>query len=100
MRSAYFQSSPLVESSIQVVCGADERQMRKGLREISQRLAARTGLLRVQAKMVRVTVHPLEDQSRFIQPSPVQPASARERFDEPEGADVERSLGAFKPVAR
>src|SRR5262245_49390663 len=58
--------SPPVKSSIQVVRGADQRQMRECLREISQRLAAGAGLLSIQSHMVRVTEHPFEDQPRFI----------------------------------
>src|SRR5262247_1731074 len=74
--------------------------MRKGLREISQRFAAGAGLLRIQAEVVRVTEHPLEYQPRFVQSNLIHPPGARERFDEPEGTDVERPLGAFDPVAR
>src|SRR5215813_3926834 len=48
--------------------------------------------------MVCVTEHPLEDQSRFIQSCLIQPSRAGERYNEPEGANVERSLGAFKPI--
>src|SRR5262245_8033057 len=73
--------------------------MRKGLREISQRLTAGAGLLGVQSQMVRVTQHPLEDQSSFIQPSLIHTPRARERFNEPEGAEVECPFNAFKSVA-
>src|SRR5262245_42409388 len=90
-------SSP-IKSSIQVVCGADQGQMRKGLWEIPQGLATGAGLLRIQSQMVRVTEHPFEDQSRVIQPGLIQASRAGERFNEPEGADVECSLGAFNPV--
>jgi hypothetical protein len=40
------------------------------------------------------------DQSRFIQSSLIQTFRTRERLPEPKGADVERPLDAFKPVAR
>src|SRR5262245_13857970 len=72
--------------------------MRKSLREISQRLATGAGLLRIQPQVVCVTEHPFEDQSRVIQSGLVQPSRAGKRFNQPKGADVERSLDAFEPI--
>ena len=47
--------------------GADQRQVREGLREVPQRLAAGPGLLGVQPEMIGVAEHPLEDQPRVVQ---------------------------------
>ena len=74
--------------------------MCKGLREISQRLATGAGHLRVQSQVVDVTKHPLEDQSRFVRSRIIQLHRARERLDEPRGADVKRPLVSFKSVTR
>ena len=43
--------------------GADQRQVREGLREVAQGLAARPGLLGVQSEMVAVSQHLLEQQA-------------------------------------
>src|SRR5215475_7099791 len=90
--------TPSVKGPIQVVCGADEGQMRKGLGEISQRLAAGAGLLRVQPQVVCVTEHPLENQQSFFQSDLIQPPRACERFDEPKGTGVECPFDAFESV--
>ena len=54
------------EPAVEVVGGADEREVREGLREVAEVLAAWTELLGVQAEVVRVAEHLLEDESRSI----------------------------------
>src|SRR5215211_8646779 len=78
---------PLSERPIEVVGCADEGEVREGLREIAQRLPAGPDLLRIEPEVVCVAEHLLEDETGLLEP-----ASPRERFDEPERAQVERPL--------
>ena len=56
-----------VEVTIQAVSGADEGEVREGLREISQRLPARADLLGVEPEVIGVSQHFFEDQPGFVQ---------------------------------
>ena len=56
----------LSERAVEVESGADEGQVREGLGEVSQRLAAGTDLLRVETEVVGVTEHLLEDKPSFF----------------------------------
>src|SRR5215210_8646820 len=85
----------LSERAVEVKGGADEGQVREGLREVSQRLAARSDLLRVEPEMVRIAQHLLEDEPGFFQPS-----CAGECLHEPERAQAERSLLSHKAICR
>src|SRR5215217_4953841 len=87
------QLPPLSERPAEVVGGADERQVREGLREVAQGLAAGSDLLRVEAEVVGVAEHLLEDEPGFFQPP-----RARERLDKPERAQVERTFLAHESV--
>src|SRR5215212_1661157 len=69
--------------------------MREGLREIPQRLAARSDLLRVEPEMVGVAKHLLEEEAGLFKPP-----SVGERFDEPECAQAERALLPHEAVRR
>src|SRR6201984_563412 len=51
------------EPAVQVVRGADQPDVSKCLWEVSQRFATRTGLLGVQAEVVGVGQHLLEDEA-------------------------------------
>src|SRR5215212_5335846 len=86
---------PLPERPVQVEGGADKGQVREGLGEVTEGLAARADLLGVEPQMVGVANHLLEDEARFFEP-----AGARERLDEPERAQVKRTLLAHEPVRR
>ena len=75
--------------------------MGEGLREVPQVLAGRARLFRVQAEVVRVAEHLLEDQPRLADPVPVgPPGRAHQGLNQPEGADVERPLVSGNPVRR
>src|SRR3712207_1249902 len=60
---------PLPERPVEVEGGADERQVREGLREVAQSLAAGTDLLGVEPEVVGVAEHLLEDEPGFFEPS-------------------------------
>ena len=77
----------LVEEAIQVVSGADQRQMAERLRKVAERLARRRDLLGKQAQRIGVGQHFLEDQPRVADL-----ARPRQRLDEPESAHREGSL--------
>ena len=64
-------SSPGSQRAVQIERSADQCEVREGLREVSQGLATMTGLFRIEAKMVGKAEHPLENQSRFLEPRPV-----------------------------
>src|SRR6516165_7451467 len=80
------------QRAVQVERSADQCKVRESLREVSQGLATMTGLFRVEAKMVGKAEHPLENQSRFLQPRPVVATGSGQRLEHPKRADVE---GAF-----
>jgi uncharacterized membrane protein YccC len=81
------------QGAVQIVGGADQRQVGEGLREVAERVAGRADLLRVEPEVVRVGEHLLERQPRLVQPP-----GARERLDVPERADRERALVAAQAV--
>src|SRR5258708_21754128 len=58
--------SPAAQRAVKVIRGANQRQVRKRLREVAQNLTAVAGLLSVQAEVVGVTEHLLEEQPRFL----------------------------------
>src|SRR5712692_8985993 len=91
-------SSHFVERAVQVEGRADQRQVGECLGMVAQRLAGAAGLLGVQAQVVRVAEHPLEDEAGLFQAASVGPARAGERLDQPEGAHVEGALVAGEPV--
>src|SRR5205814_9900929 len=71
---------------------------RERLGEISQRFCLESGLLCVQAQMIGISKHAFEQQTRLIEPLGSGVTSARERFDQPEGAHVESAFFAGKSV--
>src|SRR5215469_18467284 len=91
--SPYGFSSLLVQGCVEEVTGPDQREVRKGLRKVPQRLAGRSDLLCVQAEMVGVGQHLLEILSGFLDPS-----RPRQGFDIPETTDAKRPLSPFEPV--
>src|SRR6516162_4948259 len=86
------RSSAGSQRAVQVERSADQCKVRESLREVSQGLAAMPGLFRIEAEMVGETEHPLENQSRFLEPRPVVATGSGQRLDQPKRADVE---GAF-----
>ena len=74
----------LGQRTIEVERSADQGQVRKGLRKVSQRFAACSGLLGVKAQVIGVPEHLLEHQSRVFQPLWIGVARAGQCFDEPE----------------
>src|SRR5262249_25124299 len=85
-------SSAGSQPAVQVERSADQCKVRESLREVSQGLATMTGLFRIEAKMIGKAEHPLENQSRLLEPRPVVAAGSSQRLDQPKRADVE---GAF-----
>src|SRR5260370_21484809 len=81
------------EDSIQIGCGADQRQMCECLWEVAEVLPARTDLLRVKPQMVCVSQEFLKQQL-----SPFQLTSARQALDVPKRTCSEAALPARKPI--
>ena len=86
------------EAPVEVEGGADQRQVGEGLREVTQGLAARPGLLGVQPDVVAVAQHLLEPQAGLGQAGRVDPSGPGQGLDQPEAAYVERPLHARQPV--
>ena len=74
--------------------------MSKCLWEVAQCLAAGTGLFRVQAEMIGIAEHLLEEKPRVFEPGRVGAAGPRESLHQPERAHVECPFPARKPVGR
>ena len=89
---------PPPEGAIEVERGADQSEMRKGLREIAERLALGAGLFGVEAEVIGVAEHAFEEEARFVKPRGIGLTRASECFDEPEGAHVEGALFAGETV--
>src|SRR5262249_38030492 len=85
-------SSAGSQRAVQIVRRANHGEMGESLGEVSQGLAAMPGLFRIEADMVGKAEHPLENQSRFLEPRPVVATGSGQRLDQPKRADVE---GAF-----
>src|SRR5215203_2438896 len=83
------------ERTVEVEGGADEGKVREGLGEVAQSFATRPDLLGVEAEVVSVAEHLLEDEPGFIEP-----ARAGERLDEPERAQAERAFRPHEAVRR
>src|SRR5947207_14758192 len=79
-----FRSSEL---AIKGEGGADQREVRKGLRKVAQLLAGRADLLGIETDMICVGEHLLERE-----PCVIEPSGARERLDPPERTHGEGSL--------
>ena len=62
------QLAPPSERPVKVESGANEAQMREGLREVSQRLAAGPDLLGVESQVIGIAEHLLEDEPGLFQP--------------------------------
>src|SRR5215831_18404763 len=85
-------SSAGSQRAVQIVRRANHGEMGESLGEVSQGLAAMPGLFRIEADMVGEAEHPLENQSRLLEPRPVVATGSGQRLDQPKRADVE---GAF-----
>src|SRR5262245_4831835 len=77
------------ELAVEVVGGADQCEVREGLREVAELFACRADLLGVEPDVVRVAEHLLEGQPRLVEPP-----RARECLDPPERAHREGRLSA------
>src|SRR5262245_61930403 len=88
-------SGAVVELVVEVDRGGDQGQVAERLREVAQLLPGAADLLGVQAQVVGVGEHLLEDQPRLIQPP-----RAGQRVDVPERAQREGALVAGQPVRR
>ena len=71
--------SPRPQRPIQVEGGADQSQVRERLREIAQGLSAWAGLFGVQAEVVGIPEHLLEEQPGVFESSRICAAGAGER---------------------
>src|SRR5262249_27912648 len=85
-------SSAGPQRAVQVERSADQCKVRESLREVSQGLAAMPSLLCIEAGLFGEAYHPLENQSRLLEPRPVVAAGPGQRLDQPKRTDVE---GAF-----
>jgi hypothetical protein len=85
-------SSAGSQRAVQIVRRANQGEMGESLGEVSQGLAAMPGLFRIEADMVGEAEHPLENQSRLLEPRPVVAAGPGQCLDQPKRTDVE---GAF-----
>ena len=79
----------MVELVVEVDRGTDEGKMAERLREVTELLAGGADLLRIQAQVVGVGVHLLEDQPRLVEPP-----GAGESVHVPERAQGEGALVA------
>ncbi len=91
-------NSPGPKRPVEVEGRANQGQMGERLREIAEGLAAGARLLGVEAEVVGITEHLLEEQAGVVQPVRFDVAGAGERVDEPEGAHVEGPLPARQPI--
>src|SRR5215831_19888395 len=69
------------EAAVEIEGGADERQVREGLREVAEMLRLKTQLLAVQPEVIGVAEHFLEEEPRLVQVP-----HAGKALDVPEGA--------------
>jgi hypothetical protein len=76
------ESSAGPQRAVQVERSADQCKVRETLREVSQGLAAMTSLFRVEANMVGKAEHPLENQSRFLEPRPIVATGSGQSLDQ------------------
>src|SRR6476620_2796771 len=91
-------SSLRIERAVEIDGRADEGEMGEGLWEVAAGLPRHRGLLGEQAQVTGVAEHALEHEPGLVEAGRVVPARARERFDQPEAADVERALVARQAV--
>src|ERR1700758_1487954 len=87
-------SQPPAEPPVQVERGAYQPDVSECLREVAQRFATRTRLLGVQAEVVGVGQHLLEDEAGLL-------GAARpgQSFHQPERTHIERPLTPGQAVA-
>src|SRR6202040_645575 len=88
----------VAEGAIQVECGADQCEMRKGLRKIAKRLALRTCLFRIKAQVIRIAQHAFEEEPGLIEPLGMSLAGASQSLNEPKGTHVEGAFFARQTV--
>jgi len=86
------------QHTVQIECGADQREMCKGLREVAQRLALWPGLFRVKPEMIGIAQHPLKQQPGLIEFFGKCLAGAGQRLYQPERAHVESAFLARQSV--
>src|SRR6266404_4898846 len=72
--------------------------MGKRLGKIPQRLALRSGLLRIKPKMIRIAQHSFKQQPGLIQLFGIRLTGARQRLYKPKRAHVESAFLAGKAV--
>src|SRR5690242_12960482 len=87
-------SSPYTETAVQVERGAYQPDVSECLREVAQGFAARTRLLGVQAEVVSVGQHLLEDEACLLRA-----AGPGQRLHQPERTHIERPLAPREAVA-
>src|SRR5215470_5491448 len=87
-------SRPHAEPAVQVERGAYQPDVSERLREVTQRFATRTRLLGVQAEVVRVGQHLLEDEAGLL--GAARPGQC---FHQPERTHIERPLAPSQAIA-
>ena len=65
---------PRSQCAVEIKRRADQRQMSKGLGEITKSLAAMTGLLGVKSEVIGKSEHAFKHQPSLFKPLPVMPA--------------------------
>src|SRR5258708_24344663 len=91
-------SSAGTQRAVQIERRADQGEMVESLRQVPQGLATMPGLFRIEAEMVGETEHPLENQSRLLEPRPVVAACPGQCLDQPKRADVEGAFLSRQPI--
>ena len=96
--AASHRSKLAAQRSIQIECGADQREVCKGLRKVVQRLALWPGLFRVKPEMIGIAQHPFKQQPGLIQFFGKCLACAGQGLYQPKRAHVESAFLARQSV--
>ena len=89
---------PAVQCTIQVERGADQGEMREGLRKVSERFAASPYLFGVQPQMIGVSQHPFKQQPGFCQFRTIDSSCPGERFHQPKRTQGKRAFSPCEPI--
>ncbi len=74
--------------------------MGEGLRKVAERLAAMAGLRGKESEVIREAQHVLEQQSRLLEPLPVEASGPRQSLRQPERAEIEGPLLPVEAIWR
>src|SRR5579875_3120644 len=85
----------ILQCPIDVITGANEREMREGLGEISQCLSTWADFLSVEIDMIGVGKQLFQTETGLFNI-----ASTRQRINEPEATDIKRAFCSREPIIR